>query len=221
MHRIILVRNGEYKSTLYRCKTRQAAFIKFRKIREENENKIMFPKRYIAYKKIVPVEYKIYCVKDTEEGDEFRKIKLNEDSFKYEKPIFGIWTILDDASYNMEEKFWIYGHDPKAKRFTIEEVVKLLMKNIGNFRVTKQVIVVNNKLIIYNEDQFDMVICKNKRDAQRLHHTLAEIIVVKKRIRNLIFMGTATKASISRLYDIIEEKTNWPRHKIHRKHTLH
>ena len=66
-----------------------------------------------------------------------------------------------------------------------------------------------------------MVICKNKRDAQRLHHTLAEIIVVKKRIRNLIFMGTATKASISRLYDIIEEKTNWPRHKIHRKHTLH
>ena len=93
MHRIILVRNGEYKSTLYRCKTRQAAFIKFRKIREENENNIMFPKRYIAYKKIVPVEYKIYCVKDTEEGDEFRKIKLNEESFKYEKPIFGIWTI--------------------------------------------------------------------------------------------------------------------------------
>ena len=62
MHRIILVRNGEYKSTLYRCKTRQAAFIKFRKISEENEDKIMFPKRYIAYKKIVPVEYKILGV---------------------------------------------------------------------------------------------------------------------------------------------------------------
>jgi hypothetical protein len=47
MHRIILVRNGEYKSTLYRCKTRKSAFIKFRKISEENEDKIMFPKIYV------------------------------------------------------------------------------------------------------------------------------------------------------------------------------
>jgi len=85
-------------------------------------------------------------------------------------------------------------------------------------KTVKQIIVVYNKLIIYNEDQFDMVICKNLEDAQRLHHTLAKI-AKKQKIKSLLFMGTAQPAQIGRMYDIIHEETGWPYTKIRRTST--
>lgn len=85
-------------------------------------------------------------------------------------------------------------------------------------KMVKQIIVVYNKLIIYNEDQFDMVICKKLEDAQRLHHTLAKI-AKKQKIKSLLFMGTASPATIGRMYDVIHENTGWPYTKIRRTST--
>jgi hypothetical protein len=78
--------------------------------------------------------------------------------------------------------------------------------------------VVYNKLIIYNEEQFDLVLCKNLEEAQRLHHTLAKI-VKKQKIKSLLFMGTASKANIGRLYDLIHDETGWAYTKIRRTST--
>jgi len=220
MYRVILVRNGEYKGTLHKSKKRQTSFINFIRIKEENDKDILFPKRFINYGKITPVNYKIYCVKDTEETDTFRTIMDDYGNERTEKPIFGMWTILADADYNIEEKFWIYGNDPKGNRLTIRDIVILLMKDIAAPRITKQIIVVHNKVLIYNEEQFDMILCKNKKDAQRLHHELAKTME-KNRIKNLLFMGTASKVMVSRLYKIIKDKTDWPLSKIYRRTTLH
>ena len=85
-------------------------------------------------------------------------------------------------------------------------------------KVVKQVIVVYNKLIIYNEEQFDMVLCKNLQDAQRLHHSLGKI-AKKQKIKSLLFMGTASKATIGRMYDLIHDETGWPYTKIRRRST--
>jgi hypothetical protein len=63
-----------------------------------------------------------------------------------------------------------------------------------------------------------MIICKCKKDAQRLHHTLAKAAQNNK-IKNLLFMGTASKASISKMYDLILEKTDWNIEKIRRTST--
>jgi hypothetical protein len=92
------------------------------------------------------------------------------------------------------------------------------MKDMGNLKTTKQIIVVHNKLLIYNENQFDMIICKCKKDAQRLHHALARA-TNNNNIKNLLFMGTATQATITRLYELIREKTGWPMSKIYRRTT--
>jgi hypothetical protein len=46
-------------------------------------------------------------------------------------------------------------------RHTIAEIVKRLMVGAHAKKMVKQVIVVHNKLIIYHESQFEMVICKN------------------------------------------------------------
>jgi hypothetical protein len=91
------------------------------------------------------------------------------------------------------------------------------MIGVHGKKMVKEIIVVYNKLIIYNENQFDMVICKNLEDAQRLHHTLSKICKTKK--LKPLFMGTATKATRTRMYDIIHEETGWPYIKIRKTST--
>ena len=54
-YRVILVRNGEYVSTLHRCRTKETAFINFHKIKENN--KIIYPKKFISTNGIKPVKY--------------------------------------------------------------------------------------------------------------------------------------------------------------------
>jgi fibrillarin-like rRNA methylase len=125
---------------------------------------------------------------------------------------------LASNPYYIEETFWIYGYKSKGKRPIIDDVVKKLVSGAHKKNITKQLIVVHNKLIKYNEDQFDMVICKCKQDAQRLHHTLQKVSN-KQKIKSILFMGTASPATISRMYDVIKDNTDWPYTKIRRTST--
>lgn len=217
MYRVILTRNGEYKKTLHKCKTKETSFINYRRLIEDNKT-VIFPREHINYNGIKKVKYRIHIVKDVEEDDEFRTRRDKLGKTYIEKPIFGIWTVLDDNPYELEETFWLYGRDPKNDRVTIHDILKPLMVNAYKKSTVKQLIVVHNKLVLYNEDQFEMVICKCKKDAQRLHHMLAKACK-KNKIKSIMFMGTASKNSISLMYDIILEHTDWPIEKIRRTST--
>jgi hypothetical protein len=216
-YRTIILRNGKYLKTMHRCLTRETAFRRFIQFKEEN--KVLFPKKFVNDKRINPVEYKICVIKDTEDDDTFRTIRDKMGKTKIEKPL-GDWTILDDAPYEVEETFWVYGFSPVHERKNIVDVMRLVAKNSYSERHSKQIIVVHNKLIIHNEDQFDMVICKCTKDAQRLHHAIAKA-ARKNKMKSLIFMGTATPATVSKMYEIIQENTEWPLQKIWRKTTSH
>ena len=215
IYRVILTFNGEYKSTLYRCKTRKSAFIKFHKIKEEN--KVLFPKKFVNDGCIKPIKYEIKITKITEETDTFRTLRNDYGKTYVEKPL-GEWTILHSDDYEVEETFWIFGLENRKNRPTIKEVVKRIMDGAFALKKMKQIIVVHNKLVIYNEEQFDMVICKNIYDAQRLHHTLAKI-AKKQKFKGLLFMGTASKLMVGRMYDLIVEKTGWKIQKVRRTST--
>jgi hypothetical protein len=217
-YRVVLLCNGEYKKTLHRARTLETIFMRYHKIKDEN--KILFPKRFVNSNKIIPVKYEIAVTKPTEDGDTFRLLR-DEYGKLYNEPPLGDWTILSTQDYDIEETFMIYGMGYKnGERPTIREIVKRLMINAHSKIIVKQVIVVYNKLLIYNEDQFDMVLCKNMVEAQRLHHALAKI-ATKQKIKSLLFMGTATKSNIGRLYDVIHDETGWPYPKIRRQSTLH
>jgi hypothetical protein len=213
-YRIVLLSNGKYKKTLYRCKTKQNAFLKFHKLKDENN--VFYPKKFLNTNGIKKVKYEICVTKPTENDDTFRILRDDYGKLYTEEPL-GDWTILISDDYNIEETFYVYGYEGD-ERPTIKEVVKRLMIGAHSKKMVKQVLVVHNKLIIYNEDQFDMVLCKNLEDAQRLHHTLAKI-VKKQKIKSLLFMGTAQPAQIGRMYDIIHEETGWPYTKIRRTST--
>ena len=217
MYRVILTKNGDYKMTLHRCKTIETSFMNYHKIIDTNKS-VLFPKKFINYGGIKSVKYRVYIVKDTEKNDEFRSRRDSIGRTYKEKPLFGIWTVLDDHPYELEETFWMYGKDSKNDRITIHEIMNRLMININDIKQSKQIIIVHNKLVIYNEKQFDMVICKCKKDAQRLHHDL-DRVVAKSKIKGLVFMGTANKVMIGRMYDIIQENTGWDILKIRRTST--
>ena len=214
IYRVILTSNGKYKKTLYKCKTKESVFLKYHKMREENN--VLYPKRFLNTNGIKKVKYEICVTKPTESADTFRLLRDDYGKLYIEEPL-GDWTILASDEYNVEETFYIYGYEGDD-RPSIREVVKRLMIGAHSKKMVKQIIVVHNKLIIYNEDQFDMIICKNLEDAQRLHHTLAKI-AKKQKIKSLLFMGTATPANVGRMYDIIHEETGWPYTKIRRTST--
>lgn len=216
LYRVILVSNGVYKSTLHRGITKSTVFNRYHLLIEENK-KILFPKRFINTKKILPVKFQICVSKPTEPDDVFRTLRDDYGRLYTEKPL-GDWTILASNDYEVEEDFWIYGHDCKANRPTIAEVLKKLFIGAYKKNMVKQVLVVHNKLVIYNEDQFDMVICKCIEDSQRLHHTLFKL-AKKQKIKSLIFMGTATPATIVQMYGIIKDNTGWTIEKIKRTTT--
>jgi hypothetical protein len=215
VYRVILTRNGEYKKTLHKCKTRETAFINFHKLRKEN--KVLFPQRFINTKGIKPVKYEICITKPTEPTDSFRTLRDKYGKVYIEKPL-GDWTILHSEPYDVEETFWVYGMDSLKNRPNITTVMKKLAVGAHKKKMVKQVLVVHNKLVLYNEDYFDMVICKCKQDAQRLHHTLAKICKDQK-IKSFIFMGTATPATINYMYGYIQEQTGWRIEKIRRRTT--
>jgi hypothetical protein len=182
----------------------------------KDENNVFYPKKFLNTNGIKKVKYEICVTKPTEDDDTFRILRDDYGKLYTEEPL-GDWTILISDDYNIEETFYVYGYEGD-ERPTIKEVVKRLMIGAHSKKMVKQVLVVHNKLIIYNEDQFDMVLCKNLEDAQRLHHTLAKI-VKKQKIKSLLFMGTATPANVGRMYDIIHEETGWPYTKIRRTST--
>jgi hypothetical protein len=155
--------------------------------------------------------------KVTEDTDTFRILRDQYGKTYTERPL-GDWTILHSDEFQIEETFWIYGMDSKINRPTINAIINILMVGAFSKKALKQIIVVHNKLLIYNEDRFDMVLCKNLEDAQRLHHTLAKI-ARKQKIKSLLFMGTASKLMIGLMYDLIHEKTGWPYSKIRRTST--
>jgi len=212
LYRVILLKNGKYKKTLWRCQTRPTAFINFHRIKSEND--ILFPKRYINHKGIKEVDYKIAVVKNTEPGDEFRIIRNKFGKTVEEKPL-GDWTILTDMEYELEESFWVYGYNALTERKSIIDIMGLLMYGMQDETLTKQIVVVKNKLLIYHGEQFDLVICKCEEDCQRLNHALAKA-ANDNSIKSLYFMGTARKKMLGDYYDIIHEHTKWSYTKIWR-----
>lgn len=216
-YRIVLTKNGEYKQTLYKCQKEETAFINYRVFKKRNEG-VFFPRKFINYNGIKSVEYQILIVKDIEEGDTNRYVRDHRGKLYEEQPLDGKWTILDSAEYNFEETFWVFGHDPKTDRLTIGDIIKKLMVGAYKQKMVKSILVVHNKLVIHNEDEFIMVICKNILDAQRLHHALAKA-ASKSKIKSLLFLGTATPASVSTMYEIIHERTGWAYTKIRRTTT--
>lgn len=203
VYRVILTQNGKRKKLLYEG----GVFDTAKKIYldKRDNNKVLFPKKTNAYKKAKSVIYEILFVKEKEEMD----------NIFYERDELGVmvevklkgdkWTILYKDEYLYEEKFTVFGYE---KRMETKEIIKLFLLKKTKQILPKQVNYINNKLLIHNDGDFVIVLCKCTDDASRLHNTLEKFCETNK-IKNIMFTGLVSKSNRKELYKKIVNKTGW------------
>lgn len=213
LYRIIITQNGKRKKILYEGGNLENTKQRYFKIKDSN--KVLFPKKSIAYKKIKMVTYEILLLKEKEETDidyfdrddlgRTIPIKLKSDR----------WTVLHKDEYFFEEKFTVFGSE---KRLETKDIIKkILLKKTKEDNI-KLVNYVLNKVLIHQNGDFDIITCKNTSDAKRLYYTIKEFCDQNK-IKNIVFTGLIGKNSRTKLYKKITEKTGWTMNKTYRSST--
>lgn len=220
MYRIILAKNKKHKKILYKNRDKELVYQEFNDLIAENVT--LFPKKFVNYGKITPVQYEILIIKKRKEGDKNRMVRNEMGQVVEEISTSAKWVIIDKHPYSIEETFWVWGHDSKSDRFDAKRIVQeILLKGIRKKYMVKQVVIVHNKLIISSDlDDFSLIICKCQDDAIRLHNALKQA-VIKSKIKNILFFGLAKPKEISDMYEIIMEHTGWDRMQVRRLSTRH
>ncbi len=208
-YRIIISCNNKKKKVVF--KNNDLSFITKKYFKLKDNNKVLCPVEHIAYKKVKPVKYEIILMKLREKNDtpfidrdEFGRTTEIEDKNKK-------WTILYKDDYFYEEKFTLFNY--KQRLTTIEIIKNILLKNNKTILV-KQVNYINNKVLIHQNNDFDIITCKCVKDAERLYNTLYEFYNSNK-LKNIIFTGKISKNK-NQVYKSIQEKTGWDEFKMYR-----
>lgn len=206
IYRAVLILNGKYNKLYFKTKDRSEALNKFNHLLKENE-RVVFPRAFTSNDGIFPTKYQMYLMKSIgpDSNTDAEGYELFDDN----------WKIIRKADFKLEETFFMYGYDSRYERKDIIDIVELLLKEKSKVR---EMIVVHNKIVIYNDELFDMVICKCIDDARRLYKALYGLLNKIKGTK-FIFMGVVTSENLPYMNDIIQEETGWNRLKIHRKTT--
>lgn len=218
-YRVTFTINGRVRKHLYKTLVREKAYEMFNKIVRDNTNSVILEKKHSSDVKVNKVTYGIYLVKDYVEGDHRRK---SRDSFgvAIDEPLLSDrYTIIDDAPFKIEEKFWVYGYDSINDRKTVIDIMNIVYDKDEDDRFKhKFALILRNKLVIWNEEKFHMVICKNQDDASRLQQKMKELSIIKK-LTSITYGGTCAKNNTSKIYKLIMENTGWNYTKVKRSTT--
>jgi hypothetical protein len=221
IYSIILTNHGKRKETLYSDTTEEKIYKKFNSILKENK-KVVFPMRYNNEKHVmVESDHELYIIKCKEFWDsDVNKIKDESGKYINYESSDEDWIILDRASYDVEETFFVYGYHPKLQRKTFEWIFnEFISKDAKNKYLFKSIQIYLNKVLIDCNGKLDIVICKNKSDAIRFYNKIEEWCKERK-YKYILFMGDIDKSKYKTDWiDRIQKLTNWPRAKIVRHST--
>lgn len=209
-YRVVLVKNRKISKIIRNYKILGCAKNKFNKIKSENQ--VFYEKRITNHKKLYKVVYEILLLKKSSDETTVRQI-YNDSGQLINEKINGGWTILDKFHHKEEESFYVYG---LQRRLYVPEIItEVITPRISSFY---QIIMVFNKIVIYNSTDIEVVLCKNINEAIRLYDFLFDFYSSKK-VLNLIFLGKANKVIRSSLYDRMQKHTGLARQELYRTST--
>ena len=221
IYSIVFINHGRLKNTICSEKTERAIYKRFKKLLAENK-KVVFPVRYNNLEHVmIPSEYEIVILKCRDEFEN-KTTKVRDDSGEFinYKTDSDDWIVVDRASYEVEETFWVYGYHPRFQRKTFQWVFEnFILKNSKDKYMFKSVQVYNNKILIDCNGKLEMVICKNKNDSIRFYNLL-EQYAKKSKCKYILFMGDIARSKykkdwIQRIVDL----TSWNIKKVIRRST--
>ena len=221
IYSIVLINHGRLKKNICSEKTEKAIYKRFKELLNESK-KIVFPVRFNNLKHVMkPSEYEIVILKCRDEF-EGKINKIRDDSGEYVNYSTNSedWIVIDRASYDIEETFWVYGYHPKLQRKTFEWIFdNFILKDSKNKYMFKTIQIYHNKVLIDCNGKLEMIICKNKSDSIRFHNLL-EQYAKKAKCKYTLFMGDIANSKYkSDWIKRIIELTNWSIKKVTRAST--
>lgn len=211
-YRIIITSNNKKKKILF--KGSDLSFARKKYFKYKDTNKVLFSRDHIAYKKVKPVRYELILLKEWEKND---KIYTTRDNMGRNIEIVdknNKWTMVEKCDYYFEEKFTVFNSN---KRLTIIEIIKSILLKKQKGLTIKQVNYVNNKLLIHQNNDFDIVLCKCQKDCEKLYYLLQDLYE-NNNLQNIIFTGKVNKNKKD-TYKLIRDKTGWDEFKLYRTKT--
>lgn len=210
-YRVVIVKNNKLHRVIKNYRWITSAKNKFNKLKEERN--VLFPRLFTNYQKIKKSNWELLLLKRKEvDGIGLRKIYNSSGKIITEKSI-GDWNIINRTNYCPEETFYVYG---LKKRLNVVDLLKIVfLPRITGFY---HIVIVLNKIVILNDDDMEVILCKNLCDCSRLYDYMFDILQTQG-IYDLLFLGKANKAARSKLYNRIQEHTGLTRKELYRTTT--
>ena len=192
-YQIVLFKNKTKKKIINKFKTHKKANNFFESLMNESDS-VIFDKKY---ENGVECGYELALIEETSGTflpiflkDEFgRKVKVNLDDENF--------TILKIMKYRIEELFLDYS---KNQKITLSELLKTHLKQDGFKLISK----LNNKVIIQNDDKFNLLTFKNGDDSMRFIDNLSSHFINEKRY-DCMFVKDYTTSQRKYLYELLVE----------------
>ena len=200
MYQIILIENNKKVKTLYTYTREHDALYRFTNI---NNKKVHFQKKCVYKNKVLTeVDYHVLLLKRRSEGDKSIIVRDNYGKLLEEFMEDPDWVVLGRSDYKVEEHFSVSGANRKLN--AMEIIKHVLIAKISN-KNTKQILILNNKVIIEGEN-LHLITCKNKDEAVRFYNKLRAYCFDNK-INDVVFFGKIDKPYKKEWYKKIHEKT--------------
>jgi hypothetical protein len=116
------------------------------------------------------------------------------------------------TNYKVEEL--IQDYQTKSK-ITINQFIKKYLSDNGLKMLSK----INNKIVVQNDDNFNLFTLKNDNDSERFIDSLSELFINEKR-NDCIFVKDSSIAQRKYLYDLLVMK-GFPKSYLFRHSTTH
>jgi|688.fasta_scaffold492538_1 hypothetical protein len=207
-YQVVLFKNKVKKKIINKFKTHKKANELYNSLVEES-NTVLFDKKYEnGYESL----YELALLEKTSGTllpmfmkDTFgRQVKVDLDDNDF--------TIIRISTYNLEELIVDYSTNT---RITISDFIKKYLDPPGLKMVSK----LNNKVIVQNDDHYNLFTLKNDDDSSRLLDNLSENFISKKR-SDCMFVKDYSTAQRKYLYSILSEK-GFPKTYLFRQSTTH
>lgn len=221
-YKIISCRNGLQNKFIGKYRTIEDAYTVFNKLKEDDKNVIF--QCHVTGVDILENAIDEYIM--IENNDTTNPIFMRNEYGKLVEQVTNKdgWVIIDKFRYKKEETFWVYGYNNKNDRKTFLWIYNNLIVNDTDYLYAfKRLIIYKNKLIIKDdENNIDIVFCKDEQDSIRLYNLIEEW-VKKDKNKQILFLGDYS--SISERRRILEkeliELTGWSIKKIQMKNTTY
>jgi hypothetical protein len=209
MYQLVLCENNKNIKVLYTYQRKYDAFYRLNVLSKKN----ISLKKEIVYKdkKLTKVNYRIILLKE-KEGDE-KSIVIRDE---YGKLLDNLvpdnkWVIVGECPFNLEEQYSVSGAN---RKLSAEEILKNVLLNKLSEKNIKQVLILNNKIII-DSLVLNMVTCKNVDEAIRLYNYL-RVFCFDNKTQNVLFFGKIQKTDKKIWYKKINEVTGIDYNRLYR-----